>query len=297
MASLAGTFPAIVTPFVQGGRRVDFDWMGGHLAYLVRRGADGVLVLGTNGEGPSLSLAERKQVVDTVLRLRPDGRLAVMVGSGCAALPETVELSNYALERGADALLIVPPFYFKDISDDGLLAYYESVLAELPAGARVFLYNIPQVSGVPISHAVLDGLLHRFSDRLAGLKDTSGHLPTLRDFVRGYPSLSVFCGSDGLAAEGYRLGVVGCISGVANVFPDLMAAAAKARSHQKRQAAQAAIDRVRDLVHGYPTPSVLKHLMRIVAGLPQTYVRPPLRDLTPQEAAELEQRTRELGLE
>jgi dihydrodipicolinate synthase/N-acetylneuraminate lyase len=84
---------------------------------------------------------------------------------------------------------------------------------------------------------------------------------------------------------------------VANVFPDLMAAPAKARSRQKREAAQAAIDRVRGLVRGYPTPSVLKHLLRIVAGLPQTYVRPPLRDLTPQEAAELEQRTRELGLE
>ena len=147
-----------------------------------------------------------------------------MVGSGCAALPETVELSNYALERGADALLIVPPFYFKDISDEGLLAYYESVLAELPAGARVFLYNIPKFSGVAISHALLDGLLQRFPDRLAGLKDTSGKLPTLQGYLQRYPSLSVFSGSDALAAEGHRLGAVGCISGVANVFPDLMGA-------------------------------------------------------------------------
>jgi len=275
---------------------VDFDWIGGHLAYLTRRGADGVLALGSNGEGVSLSLAERKQVVDAVLRQRPDGRLAVMVGSGCAALPETVELSNYALERGADALLIVPPFYFKDISDEGLLAYYESVLAELPAGARVFLYNIPQISGVPISHAVLDGLLQRFPDRLAGLKDTSGDLSALQDYLRSYPSLSVFSGSDGLVTEGYRLGTVGCISGIANVFPDLIGAPAKARSQEERDTAQAAIDRVRGLVHSYATPSVLKHLLRIVARLPQTYVRPPLRDLTPQEAAELERQTRELGL-
>jgi 4-hydroxy-tetrahydrodipicolinate synthase len=297
MASLAGTFPAIVTPFTPGGRQVDFDWIGGHLAYLRQRGADGVLALGTNGEGASLSLAERKQVVDAVFRQRPDDGLAVMVGSGCAALPETVELSRYALERGADALLIVPPFYFKDISDEGLLAYYESVLAELPAGARVFLYNIPEMSGVAISHTVLDGLLQRFSDRLSGLKDTSGHLPTLQGYLERYPSLSVFTGSDGLAAEGYRLGAVGCISGIANVFPDLMGVPVKARSEEERDAAQAAIDRVRGLVHSYPSPSVLKHLLRIVAGLPQTYVRPPLRDLTPQEAAELERRTRELGLE
>lgn len=297
MAPLAGTFPAIVTPFTPGGRQVNFDWIGSHLAYLRRRGADGVLALGTNGEGPSLSLTERKQVVDAVLRQRPDEGLAVMVGSGCAALPETVELSNYALERGADAIVIVPPFYFKDISDEGLLAYYESLLAELPAGARVFLYNIPELSGVAISHVVLDGLLQRFPDRLAGLKDTSGHLPTLQGYLQSYPSLSVFCGSDGLVAEGYRLGTVGCISGIANVFPDLIGAPAKTRSQHEREAAQAAIDRVRGLVHSYPSPSVLKHLLRIVAGLPQTYVRPPLRDLTPQEAVELEQRTRELGLE
>jgi 4-hydroxy-tetrahydrodipicolinate synthase len=296
MASLAGTFPAIVTPFTQGGREVDFDWMGGHLAYLRRRGADGVLALGTNGEGLSLSLAERKQVVDAVIRQRPDPGLAVMVGSGCAALPETVELSNYALERGADGLLIVPPFYFKDISDEGLLAYYESVLAALPVGARVFLYNIPKISGVPITHPVLDGLLQSYPDRLAGLKDTSGQLSTLEGYLQRYPSLSVFTGSDGLAAEGYRLGAAGCISGVANVFPDLMGAPVKARSQQERDAAQAAIDRVRGLVHGYPTPSVLKHLLRIVAGLPHSYVRPPLRDLTPQETAELERRTQELGL-
>ena len=297
MASLAGTFPAIVTPFTPRGREVDFDWIGGHLAYLRRRGADGVLALGSNGEGPSLSLTERKQVVDAVLRQRPDDSLAVMVHSGCAALPETVELSNYALERRADALLIVPPFYFKDISDEGLLAYYESVLAELPPGARAFLYNVPQISGVAISHAVLDGLLQRFPDRLAGLKDTSGHLPTLQGYVQSYPSLSIFCGSDGLVAEGYRLGTVGCISGIANVFPDLIGAPAKARSQPERDAAQAAIDRVRGLARSYPTPSVLKHLLRILAGLPQTYVRPPLRDLTPQDAAELERRTRELGLE
>jgi 4-hydroxy-tetrahydrodipicolinate synthase len=207
-----------------------------------------------------------------------------------------VELSTYALERGADALLIVPPFYFKDISDEGLLAYYESVLAELPAGARVFLYNIPQISGVAISHAVLDGLLQRFPDRLAGLKDTSGHLPTLQGYLQSYPSLAVFTGSDGLVAEGSRLGTVGCISGIANVFPDLMGAPAKARSQEEREAAQAAIDRVRDLARPYPSPSVLKHLLRIVAGLPQTYVRPPLRELTPQEASELERQTRELGL-
>src|SRR4030042_481741 len=88
-ATTQAASPAIVTPFTQGGREVDFDWIGGHLAYLRRRGADGVLALGTNGEGPSLSLVERRLVVDAVLRQRPDPGLGVMVGRRCAALPET----------------------------------------------------------------------------------------------------------------------------------------------------------------------------------------------------------------
>jgi 4-hydroxy-tetrahydrodipicolinate synthase len=294
MASLSGTFPAAVTPFAEGGGRIDLDWIAGHLAYLERRGADGVLSLGTNGEGPSLTLAERKQATDAVLRHK--GGLAVMIGSGCAALPDTIEASNYALERGADAVLIVPPFYFKAISPEGLSAYYDAVFAALPSGRRVFLYNIPSFSGVEITTALVDHLLDRFPDKLAGVKDTSGNLETLREFVIRYESLSVFSGADGLAAEGHRLGAAGCISGAGNVFPDLMAAPRKAHSDEERTEAQAAIDRVRGLVKDYPEPSVMKHLLRIVAGLPQTYVRPPLRDLTPAEAAELERRVKELGL-
>lgn len=294
MASLSGTFPATVTPFAEGGGGMDLDWMAGHLAYLERRGADGVLALGTNGEGPSLTLAERKQATDAVLRHK--GGLAVIIGSGCPALPDTIEASNYALERGADAVLIVPPFYFKDISPEGLSAYYDAVFAALPPERRVFLYNIPSFSGVEITTALVDHLLDKFPDKLAGVKDTSGSLESLRRFVTRYPGLTVFTGSDGLAAEGYRLGAAGSISAVANVFPDLMAAPGKAHTEQERNEAQAAIDPIRGLIKDYPSPSVIKHLLRIVAGLPQTYVRPPLRDLTPAEAADLERRVNELGL-
>ncbi len=294
MTPLAGTFPATVTPFSQGGRRVDLDWIGGHLAYLERRGADGVLAVGTNGEGPSLSLAERKQVIDAVLGQR--GQLAVMIGAGCAALPETIELCSYALESGADAVLIVPPFYFKAVPGEGLRAYYQAVLAALPSGRKVFLYNIPSLSGVEITVELVDFLLDKFADKLAGVKDTSGRLPTLRQFVSRYPSLVVFCGSDGLVAQGYRLGAVGAISAVANVFPDFLNVAARAHTSKERIEAQSAINRVRELTKDLPSPSAIKHLLRIVAGLPQTYVRPPLRDLTAAEAAELERRVGEMGL-
>ena len=146
---LKGVIPATITPFTKGGAKVDLEWIPRHLEYLCQRGVDGILPLGTAGEGPSLSLSEKKLVIDKVMETR--GHLAVMVGTGCAALPETVEISRYALEKGADAVLVVPPFYFKDIAQPGLREYYRAVFQVLPSDAKVVLYNIPSLSGVEIS--------------------------------------------------------------------------------------------------------------------------------------------------
>ncbi len=108
VAEIGGVIVPTVTPFTEGGERVDLGWIPRHLDYLHRNGADAVLITGTNGEGPSLSLRERKAITDTVLAHRSG--LGVMVGTGCSALPDTIELSRYALEQGVDAVLVVPPF-------------------------------------------------------------------------------------------------------------------------------------------------------------------------------------------
>lgn len=141
MSEIKGVIVATVTPFTEGGREVDLDWIPTHLEYLRKNGADAVLITGTNGEGPSLSLAERRSIIDTVLANR--GGLGVMVDTGCSALPDTIEISQYALDQGADAVLIVPPFYFKGLSDEGLIEYYGAIFDALPSDGKVTLYNIP----------------------------------------------------------------------------------------------------------------------------------------------------------
>ena len=221
MSDLPRVVPATVTPMSEGGERLLLDWIPQHLAYLEHRGADGVVALGTTGEGVSLSLQERKQVIDAVVTHR--GRLFVMFGTGCASLPETIGLSRYAIERGADAVMIVPPFYFKDVDVEGLIAYYQAVLAALPPERKVILYNIPDTSGVEISDELVDALLERFPERLLGIKDTSGRLERTRRYVERYPRLAVYNGNDAALSEAAALGVTGAISAVANVFPDLVA--------------------------------------------------------------------------
>ncbi len=286
MALPPGAFAASVTPFKPGGLELDLDWIPKHLAYLEQRGADGVLALGTNGEGPSLSLAERRLVIDTVVAHKR--KLWVYVGTGCASLSDTIEISRYAHEAGADGLMIVPPFYFKRIDDEGLIAYYEAVVKALPRDARVLLYNIPAMSGVEITDGLLDNLAERYP-QVVGIKDTSGSLQRLKRYVERYPGLSVYCGSDGLVARGFRAGAIGAISAVANVFPELLKAAREASlAGERGEREQAAIDRARALLGRYPQQSAIKHALRILGGLPQTHVRPPLRDLTAAEAAALE---------
>jgi len=287
--------PAAVTPLTEGGREVLLDFVPQHLTYLEHRNADGVLTLGTNGEGPSLSLAERKQLIDAVITHR--GRLRVFAGTGCAALPETIELSRYALERGADAVMIVPPFYFKDVPATGLAAYYAQVLDALPAERKVMLYNIPDVSAVEITDGLVETLLARYEDRLLGIKDTSGDAARTKRYIERFPQLAVYNGSDGNLAAVAGAGIAGAISGSANVFPDLIAWVLRAHdTGGDVAAAQAGVDRVRALIGKYPAHAATKRLLHLVAGLPLTYVRPPLRDLTDEEAASLAREAAELEL-
>jgi 4-hydroxy-tetrahydrodipicolinate synthase len=281
----------MVTPLSEGGARLRLDIIPQHLSYLEHRGADGVLALGTNGEGPSLSLEERRDVIDAVITHR--GRMRVIAGTGCAALPDTIALTRYAIERGADAVMVVPPFYFKDVADDGLLAYYDALLRALPPERKLLLYNIPSVSGIEITEPLVDALLERFPERLLGLKDTSGDAGRTRRYVERNPQLAIYNGSDENLAQAIDAGVVGSISAVANVFPDLLAWVYRAHESGGDVAgAQADLTRVKEILFRYPSHGAVKRALQLVAGLPLTYVRPPLRDLTPDEAASLE---RELG--
>jgi 4-hydroxy-tetrahydrodipicolinate synthase len=295
MSWSAHTLPATVTPFADGGERVLLHWIPQHLAWLAERGADGLLAMGTNGEGPSLNLEERKQIIDVIMEHR--GGLATVFGTGCASLPETAEVSRYALERGADAVLIVPPFYFKGVPADGLIAYFDALLRALPSERKVLLYNIPFLSGVEVSDELMDALAERFPERLLGVKDTSGHLERTEGYVRRYPQLTILCGSDHLAGPAYRAGAVGSISGLANAFPGLMSAVWLAHAEGGDvDAAQERVQEAQGLLRGLPAHSAMKHLLHLMAGLPLTYVRPPLRDLTRDETEELRRRASEMGL-
>ena len=290
MTPLAGVFAANVTPFQRDTLAVDFAWLRRHLAFLHARGADGVVPLGTNGEGPALSLDERRTVIDAALAAA--GPLAVIPGVGCANLPETIALTRHALAAGAASVLVLPPFFFKNVSNRGVLAYYQRLCdAALQPGQALLLYHFPRLSGVPITDEIVAGLRASHPGCVAGIKDSGGDLAHILHWNALFPELRIFAGSDSLAAQALAGGCAGLITAAANLIPDLLQAVRRAvLAGEDPAAAQARVNTVRGWLEQVPSMhAATKFLLSFFADLPPTVVRPPLVDLDPAAQAQLAQ--------
>lgn len=288
-SSLSGVISANLTPFVSEQGAIDDPWVPSHLRFLESQGMHGILTLGTTGEGPSLGLDERKQMLDVVLNHR--GNLFVLAGTGCAALSDTIALSRYALERGADAVLLMPPFYFRSVRDEGVLHYFRAVYDALSTDARVLLYHIPAVTGVAITSTVIDGLLASHGRQFYGIKDSSGDPQHTEGLVCRYPQLHIYSGSDRQVGRSLAAGVAGAISAFSNVWPHLVRAVWDAyQQGGDIDAPQARLTQVREIVpEGVPVPPALKALLPLVSGLPWTSVRVPLVNLSDSEVRPLQE--------
>ncbi len=287
MREFHGVFPATLTPFRTPTGAVDASWVAEQMRFLEQQGVAGVLALGTTGEGQSLGLEERKQVIDTVLTHR--SAMTVMVGTGCASLPETIALSRYAVESGVDALLVAPPFFFKGVPDSGLLLYFRALCDALPEAARVVLYHIPQVTHVPITMAVVEGLRESHPRQFFGIKDSSGDEATFAAFATYAHTLHLYGGNEQIAATALAHGARGLISAIANLFPDAVQAVYQAhRSGSDVTQAQHHLQALTAAFAGN-TPPALKAAMPWFTSLPRTSVRVPLNDLSDPEVAALRQ--------
>jgi 4-hydroxy-tetrahydrodipicolinate synthase len=283
--AIRGVLTAILTPFDSEGHLV-LDVMPALLEFQRAAGIDGVVVCGTNGEGTSLSVEERKQTLEAVIRHR--GSLQVVAATGATSLTDALELTRHAAEQGVDAALLLPPFFFKDPTARGLATYFLPILdaVDLP----ILLYNIPQMTAVPISDALLECLGHH--PRLVGIKDSAGSWPRTQEFITKYPHLRTFAGSDYLAARSLSAGAAGCISGGANPFPKLLVAVRDgflSGDTARLDAAQARLDQMLDILVRYPFVGASKSVL-VRHGLPRMGVRPSLVGLTnTKEAAMIEE--------
>ncbi|MBI1354355.1 MAG: hypothetical protein GC160_08410 [Acidobacteria bacterium] len=270
-------------------RRIDEGLTKEYLAYLRDNGVDGVLVNGSTGEFASFSTEERKRNLEVFLKHK--GSLAMMCQVGSSNQPEALELTRHAQGAGADQLLLLPPFYFSQPSDDGLAAFMEPILdaSELP----VLLYNIPQLSGVQITL----GLVRKLSGhpRLFGVKDSWGKLDNTLGYIHEKADLHVFTGASAQIQVVLEAGGAGALTGNGNVFPAETAAIVKAfRERGDVAAAQKKLDERAAILKGYAAAESQKACLE-AKGLGRMYVRPPFVDLTDAQRADLKEKMRAVG--
>jgi 4-hydroxy-tetrahydrodipicolinate synthase len=230
-------------------------------------------VLGTTGEATSFSLDQRKRVMNAYatsgLPLEQ-----MMVGTGAAALADAVGLTKHAAELGFAGALVVPPFYYKGVHDDGLVAYIETILTATTARPiPLYLYHFPAQSGLPWHIALIRRLLDAFGERIVGLKDSSGDMDFARAAASVAPRFKVFPSTEAALPEARSGSFAGCISATANLTADLCARAYRSGDAAALSEAVA----IRKLFDGKPLVPGIKALLAHIHGEPQwARVEPPL---------------------
>ena len=253
-----------------------------HAHWLLAQGCHGLALFGTTSEANSFSVTERKTLLERVVeaRISPE---RLMVGTGCCALTDSVELTRHAVDAGCRRVLMLPPFYYKGMSDEGLFRSFAEVIERVgDPGLKVFLYHFPRLSGVPVTEGLIALLADAFPEVVAGVKDSSGDWSNTRMMLDRFPGLAIFPGSEVFLLDGLRAGGAGCITATSNVN----AAGARAifdawRTGQDdadtRQAAATAVRRAIDRHPGIPAQKFLISLHRNDPAW--RAVRPPMMAL------------------
>jgi 4-hydroxy-tetrahydrodipicolinate synthase len=250
--------------------------------FLLANGCDGLNVLGTTGEATSFSLEQRKRVMtgyrDAGL---PLDRL--MVGTGAASIADAVALTRHAADLGFAGALVLPPFYYKGVPDDGLVAYIDTLVkASVDKPIPIYLYHFPAMSGLPWHVALIKRLLELFPARIVGLKDSSGDMAYARSAAAISPDFAVFPSTEAVLIEARSGAFAGCISATANLNPDLCARAWREGDAAALDAAVA----IRKLFDGKPLVSGVKALLAHIHGDPAlARVKPPLAALSAADRA------------
>ncbi|MFW6076795.1 MAG: dihydrodipicolinate synthase family protein [Hyphomicrobiales bacterium] len=276
---LRGALAPVVTPF---GKDLapDADRLIRHCRWLLLQDC-GLAVFGTNSEANSMSVEEKIDLLDALVDAGIDtGRM--MPGTGACAIPDTVRLTAHAVNRGCAGVMMLPPFYYKGVSDEGLFRAYAEVIERVGDDRlKIYLYHIPPVAQVPITLPLIERLLAAYPDTVVGVKDSSGEWSNTEAMIKSFPGFQVFAGSEMGLLQTLRAGGVGCISAGANVNAPAIAALAANWQSPDADAAQEKVAQFRTLMGRYPMIPALKATVARFLDDPEwARMRPPLVELS-----------------
>ncbi|HXX39463.1 MAG TPA: dihydrodipicolinate synthase family protein [bacterium] len=285
-----GVMAPILTPFDQE-LAIAHDLFAAHARHLLATGCAGLAPFGTTGEALSVGIEERITALDRLIEAGIDPR-KLIPGTGLTNLPDTIRLTRHAVDHGCAGTLVLPPFYFKDVSDDGLFAYFARLVESIASDdLRVYLYHIPQVSHVGFSIELVQRLHAAFPARIVGIKDSSGDWGNTRRLLTEVPGFIVYPGSEMPLLEALSLGGPGCITATANinatVLGDVVTLHDSGRGAEaKKRHEEAKLVRTRVQEYG-PIPAQ-KYLLAAWSGDERwRNVRPPLLTLADTAGGQL----------
>ncbi len=273
-----GMFTSMVTPFKKDNLKVDFDALMDLIGFISDHGCEGIIPLGAYGEFNALTITEKKQILVTSMEARGDMMVIPNVGSD--NFEETLDFAHYAQGIGVDALLILPPYFYKDIEVEGLANYYKKILDTIDI--PVFLYNIPKYTGIEISDRLIDILME--TGKVSGLKDSTGDISLIQHFKTKYPELNLIISNDTLFYESMLLGVTSFSSYLFNAFPEIVKAIGFDFQQPKQggKVAQQYLNEVHNVLKGYPRIAALKYAVTL-RGIAESEVRPPQTSLSKEK--------------
>jgi 4-hydroxy-tetrahydrodipicolinate synthase len=211
-----GILPALVTPFTEDGKKVNEEQLRSLVRYCIELGVSGVVPCGTTGEFVNLTIEERKRVIDIVID-EVNGKVAVVAGTGASGTDQAMEMTKYAKDAGADAALIVTPYYLKP-TDRGIYEHYDTIASQVDL--PIILYNIPQITGLPLPWQMVEDLAQ--IPNIVGVKDSSGQLSfILAVLEKVRDKINVLCGHDEVVIGALAAGCSGAILASANFMPDI----------------------------------------------------------------------------
>jgi len=286
---LSGVYAAAVTPLT-ADLKPDLEAIPELLSFYARRGCHGALLLGTTGEGPSFSPSERTLIYQagTQVRSQHPG-FQLFAGTGTPSLDETIELNKVAFKLGFDGVVVLPPYYFRSASEDGLFDWFTQVIERsVPQEGYLLGYHFPKVSGVALSESLLQRLGERFPAQFGGIKDSSGDITHAQTLIAHLPKQAILVGNDRLMTTSLQSGAAGCITALANLVSPLLRTVYDAHQQGKTAPAeQEVINQARLILDELsPFPVSIKALLAELYGFPSWPVKPPLM---PFERSTIEQ--------
>jgi 4-hydroxy-tetrahydrodipicolinate synthase len=293
---LFGLFVPTLTPVDRNANPDAARWIQ-HCRWLLAEGAHGLCPFGTTSEANSFSVEERIDLLNQLIEAGV-GPGNLMPGTGCAALTDTVKLTRHAVDSGCGGVLMLPPFYYKAITEDGLFRSFAEVIERVGDNRlRIYLYHIPPVAQIGFSLSLIERLITAYPQTVVGLKDSSGDWSNQQAILSNFPGFGTFTGSEKFLLDNLRQGGAGSINAVANVIPGPIAHLCNTWQDADAESQQSHITSFRDTFAEYaPIPALKQIVAYLRDDAEWGHVRPPFIPMAQEQAAPIIAKINAFGL-